>query len=239
MGSGFSQFLDLDLALDPVMGQMVMEWEEILQPWVGGLPSASRVLDLGCGRGKLYHRLVSRFPRTVGLDIEREEMEKAPRPFRSGFFHGDARYLPFPDGTFDLVMLREVIEHVVDSRRAVEEVARVLKRGGTLVLTTPSNMERSLLARLGLLGEFNRRVHHVRNGYSAEELRVLLRPLEVRDICYKHVGLGRWMWELSALVTPTRFLWLPLWRAAHRFDARFVRRPAERGLGIVIRAIRP
>lgn len=50
---------------------------------------------------------------------------------------GDALRLPFPDATFDRVICAEVLEHVPDDRRAMAEIARVLKPGGTAAVTVP------------------------------------------------------------------------------------------------------
>ena len=50
---------------------------------------------------------------------------------------GDAHQLPFPDGTFDAVILSEVLEHIPDDRHAIAEVARILRPGGTLAVTVP------------------------------------------------------------------------------------------------------
>ena len=52
-------------------------------------------------------------------------------------FRGDARRLPFPDGAFDLVVSASMLEHVPDFWRAVDEMKRVLKPGGTLAVSTP------------------------------------------------------------------------------------------------------
>jgi len=50
---------------------------------------------------------------------------------------GDVRCLPFADSAFDVVVLSEVLEHVLDDRRAIAEAARVLRPGGTLAVTLP------------------------------------------------------------------------------------------------------
>jgi SAM-dependent methyltransferase len=51
---------------------------------------------------------------------------------------GDATAMPFPDGSFDRVIAAEVLEHILDDQRAINEVARVLKPGGLAAVTVPS-----------------------------------------------------------------------------------------------------
>jgi SAM-dependent methyltransferase len=51
---------------------------------------------------------------------------------------GDALHLPFPDAAFDRVVASEVMEHIPDDRGAADELARVLRPGGTLAVTVPS-----------------------------------------------------------------------------------------------------
>ncbi len=50
---------------------------------------------------------------------------------------GDARFLPFKDGVFDGVLCSEVIEHVFEKERVLDEIKRVLRPGGWLILTAP------------------------------------------------------------------------------------------------------
>ena len=51
---------------------------------------------------------------------------------------GDATAMPFPDGSFDRVIAAEVLEHILDDQRAINEVARVLMPGGLAAVTVPS-----------------------------------------------------------------------------------------------------
>jgi SAM-dependent methyltransferase len=72
-----------------------------------------------------------------GLEFDHEQaVEAAGRAER--ILRGAGEGLPFPNEAFDLVLSHEVIEHVVDDRTAVEEMARVLKPGGRLVLFCPN-----------------------------------------------------------------------------------------------------
>jgi SAM-dependent methyltransferase len=62
----------------------------------------------------------------------------APAGAAAGTALGDATVMPFPDASFDRVIAAEVLEHILDDQRAMNEVARVLKPGGLAAVTVPS-----------------------------------------------------------------------------------------------------
>lgn len=97
-------------------------------PYVEG-----RVLDVGAGeapwRGMLKH------VDYVGLDVETADAFAMHR--RPDLTYYDGRIIPFPDASFDHVLCIEVLEHVERPEALVEEIARVLKPGGSLLMTVP------------------------------------------------------------------------------------------------------
>lgn len=108
---------------------------------VASAPAAERALDVGCGTGYLLRRLSSLLPRAVelqGVDPAPSMVEVATslapegRPLR--FQAGVAEKLPFPDRAFDLVVSTTSFDHWEDQGRGLSECARVLCRGGHLVL---------------------------------------------------------------------------------------------------------
>jgi SAM-dependent methyltransferase len=108
------------------------------------LRPGARVLDLGAGQG-YFSRLAGEYLRTeVGVDPSTvlSACDLVPEQFRySGV---DCRpidasgMLPYPDAWFDVVCSLEVIEHVEDQFSFLREAQRVLRPGGTLVLSTPN-----------------------------------------------------------------------------------------------------
>jgi ubiquinone/menaquinone biosynthesis C-methylase UbiE len=107
-----------------------------------GLRIGGRVLDNGCGPGGTALSLAEEARFVVGLDLDARFREAGTRFARerntvnAAFVQGDGSRLPFPDGSFDLVLSHSVIEHVVEAERYFRECFRVLRRGGGLYLST-------------------------------------------------------------------------------------------------------
>ena len=101
-----------------------------------------RVLENGCGRGGLAHWLAQQQPALlVPADFSAVAVRKArdfSRTSTARFLVADIMRLPHPTESFDLAISCETIEHVLDPAAAVRELARVLRPGGCLYLTTPN-----------------------------------------------------------------------------------------------------
>ena len=103
------------------------------------IPPAQRaeavLVDVGCGGGLLAPYVAGKGYRHVGVDLVRSALREAGAHGVAPVA-GDAAALPFADGCADVVAAGELLEHVLDWRRAIAEVCRVLRPGGTLVLDT-------------------------------------------------------------------------------------------------------
>src|SRR5438067_9030158 len=88
------------------------------------LQGSERVLDLGCGDGSDADWFAHRARSTVGIDLD--EHPRWPRMARPGvrFQTADAQALPFPDGAFDWILMRDVLHHVQDPGKVLDEEAR-------------------------------------------------------------------------------------------------------------------
>lgn len=121
-----------------------------------------RLLDIGCGTGEAISRLKGDFECTVGLDASAVALEYARRKVRTGncphFLQGSVFRLCFPSRAFDCCLLLDVLEHLERPDQALEEVARVSREDGQLVVTVP-NWTNLVTARLLGLNPEHRSVH--------------------------------------------------------------------------------
>lgn len=98
-----------------------------------------RVLDLGCGDGRIAGLLAAAGGEVTGVDPSEIALERARAS------HPDLRFLapaadgslPLPDGSFDVVVCINVLEHVADTQRLMSEARRVLAPGGRLAVAVP------------------------------------------------------------------------------------------------------
>lgn len=115
-------------------------------PWVWDhldLKPGMRVLEAGCGPGRLWQENASRLPRDVQVmlsDLSTGMVRQAQQALggdeRFSFLCVDAQDLPLPDHSFDLIVANHMLYHVTDIRRALEEFARILRPGGRLCAAT-------------------------------------------------------------------------------------------------------
>ena len=117
---------------NPVVKRLMAGFHEALDElWATAAPES--VLDVGCGEGVLTVEWAERLGdgRVVGIDLEdpklRAEWEKRARP-NLEFRVEEATRLSFADGEFDMASATEVLEHLPQPERTVEEMARVARR---------------------------------------------------------------------------------------------------------------
>jgi len=101
-----------------------------------------RVLDIGCGDGALAYAITRAGYKVIGLDYSGTGLGLAKRKFSemrvsAGLMRGDSTVLPVRDLTFDAIVAADIIEHLQEPEKMLEEISRALKPGGTAVITTP------------------------------------------------------------------------------------------------------
>lgn len=143
-------------------------FDRLLEPLVprGG---AASILDLGPGSGVNLPVLAPR-GRVIAVDRDARSLQ-ACRRAGAVVVCADASALPIAPASIDLACALDVIEHLDDDRAALGELARVLRPGGTLLLSVPAL--RMLWGRQDVLAEHRRR-------YRRGELRDLLRDCGFR-----------------------------------------------------------
>lgn len=162
-----------------------------------GVGPGTQVIDVGAGAGRHSFEAYRRGAHVIAFDQDKEELEnvstmfeamaaagEAPEGAEAEAVAGDALALPYADGTFDVVIASEILEHVPADEAAIAELVRVLKVGGTLAVTVP----RWLPERLCWLLSDD---YHANEGghiriYKADELRAKVEARGMRFIHTHH-----------------------------------------------------
>ncbi|MFC4910686.1 class I SAM-dependent methyltransferase [Actinomadura gamaensis] len=115
------------------------ERRAILSRELRRLGSPGRAAHLGCGDGGDSLHLRRHGWRTTALDTDPAAVA-AVRALGVEAVHGDPRHLPLPSGGFDLAVAFGVLARIEDDHRAAAEIARVLRPGGTALVSVPHDM---------------------------------------------------------------------------------------------------
>lgn len=167
------------------------------------LPDQRRgsILDVGCGSHP-YFLLNTRFEHKFGIDkmvTQEAAAALAGRVTLAPFESNNRSTLPFPDASFEVVTMLAVFEHIpVDSLvPLIREIHRVLKPGGTYIMTTPSGVSGPVLSLLKLLGAVSREEidEHVDSYSRKKVLEIMARtPFDRASIRIGLFELGMNVW---------------------------------------------
>src|SRR6201993_4988802 len=115
-----------------------------------GMGPSARVIDVGCGAGRHAFEAYRRGADVVAFDRAESELRsvdtilcamaeagEVPATASAKVVVGDALSLPYADETFDCVIASEILEHIPEDDAAIAELTRVLRVGGTLVVSVP------------------------------------------------------------------------------------------------------
>jgi 2-polyprenyl-6-hydroxyphenyl methylase/3-demethylubiquinone-9 3-methyltransferase len=151
-------------------------------PWIAKTISPlSCVLDIGCGAGFLTNALAQAGHRVSGIDLSQKSLEIAERhdSTRSVDYREASAYtLPYLDETFDAVCAMDVLEHVEDPRRLIEEASRVLKPKGLFFFHT---FNRNLLSYLLVIKGVDWCVPNAPKNMHVYHL--FIKPKELEEMC--------------------------------------------------------
>jgi 2-polyprenyl-3-methyl-5-hydroxy-6-metoxy-1,4-benzoquinol methylase len=154
-------------------------------------PLASRLwIDAGCGTGRLSRMLAAQGAEVVGVDAAEDMLAIGRKIAASSAVGGrlkfqhveDVVHLPFAAGSFDGILCSSVLEYLADPLRCLREFARVLRSGGTLIVSIPNrnsivrrahSVEYLLTRRLGSAG-LPAYMRHSKNAFGMAEFRQLL-----------------------------------------------------------------
>jgi ubiquinone/menaquinone biosynthesis C-methylase UbiE len=162
------------------------------------IPDNARLIELGAGVGWLWLRNGRRIP--IGWDItlsdfspgmvaeQRKNMAQIPRPF--SFEEIDVQAISHPDASFDAVIANHMLYHVPDRPKAIGEMRRVLKPGGTLF--TASNGDHHLQEMHQLMTRFGFQPSEYLTGFASVKGYTLENAAEQLRASFEHVELHRY-----------------------------------------------
>jgi 2-polyprenyl-3-methyl-5-hydroxy-6-metoxy-1,4-benzoquinol methylase len=160
-------------------------------------PRFGTLVDVGCGRGAMATRLDGAYERYVGCDLV--SYDGFPHAPNVDFVSADLNRAPFPlaDGSADIVISVETIEHLENPRAFVRELVRIVRPGGRVVVTTPNQL--SWLSMLTLLTKQQHNAFQEAPGLYPSHITALLeedlvriaRECGLESIEIHHPGKGR------------------------------------------------
>jgi len=172
--------------------------------------SSQLALDLGCAQGILSYFLRQKEGFWVSTDEDFSNLETTQSLVRENLVQHRPRFLPFKSQSFDWVLSLDYLEHVEDDERCLEEIERVLKKKGRLILVTPHSGKLFLLHKLrAALGLKLELYGHKREGYSLKELERKLSKAHLQLV--KHKSYSRFFSEFFELIL--NFLYIKIFPA--------------------------
>jgi len=139
-------------------------WINSRRDLILGMLEGKKVLDIGCGTGFITNMAAKNGYDVTGIDLEKEGIRIARKNMgrkKVRYMLGDFFDFKFKKGSFDSVILADVLEHVKEEGKMLREIFRVLKKDGVLIMTVP--------AFHFLFGYHDREVGHLRR-YSRKKL---------------------------------------------------------------------
>ena len=126
-----------------------------------GEPEKIRILDLGCGGGLLSEEFARMGYTTTGIDPSEVSLKTAITHAKENnlaitYLKATGENIPFPSGSFDVVLCCDVLEHVYDLPKVISEISRVLKKDGIFIYDTFNRTALSNIIFIKILQEWKR-----------------------------------------------------------------------------------
>jgi SAM-dependent methyltransferase len=144
---------------------------------------SNEVLDVGSGVGTIDFYLASKRKKVTGIEISQRAVDVAQKSLKLfglgksvKFIRADFLKYSF-NNKFDFIICSEVLEHLVDDRKALDKIRKILKSKGIFMLSVPS--KNAPLCHFGLIEEFDKRSGHLRR-YSLKDILNLMKEFDFK-----------------------------------------------------------
>ncbi|RMG40309.1 MAG: SAM-dependent methyltransferase [Candidatus Dadabacteria bacterium] len=147
----------------------------MIMDMIGSLESKV-CLDIGSDNGVISYFLRQAGGKWYSADLIPETVESIRSLVGERVEQISPESVPYADSFFDLIVIVDFLEHIEDDRKFIEELFRVIKPGGELIVIVPNPKEGLLRKFRFAIGQTDEAHGHLRPGYSREELEALLNP---------------------------------------------------------------
>ena len=184
------------------------------------------ILDVGCGKGWIAKEFLQKGKTVVSLDISTtnpaivNKLYSSPKHFAVA---ADSFHLPFNDNSFDRVIASEIIEHVFDPAEFVKELFRVVKKDGSLVITTP--YKEKIIYYLCIHCNQKTPAHSHIHSFDENKLKSLYLEQDLESFKYETFGNKVLLFLRTYIIL--QFLPFWLWKLKDKFFNWIVKKPAH------------
>lgn len=173
---------------------------EMLQPSKG-----DKILNVGCGLGYFTDLLASKDALVDAVDIDKDCIEYCQKHMKGRYKVADIHKLPLTDKYYDKALCTEVLEHTNNNKIVLDEINRIIKKGGTLVVSVPCN-EGIFSSHFKNIGHNNvnenSHEYHWHKGYTKNEIIDILKQsgFIYKSHCYTLIAFAEIFTGLSKIV---------------------------------------
>jgi len=154
------------------------------------------ILEVGCGNGRDLLEIAKTGCKLTGIDISEEMLEGAKKqlaPLKQAqvnIMYADVTKLDFKDNSFDKIIASEVLEHIPEFEKALAEMARVLKPGGELVVSTPNWLSMHGFERFFFYNLLGKKDNHPYDKWKSYQIlktsieKTSLKVVDYKSVCF-------------------------------------------------------
>jgi len=183
--------------------------KSIIQNYVNNEKN-KKILDLGCGDGANL-RWLSSFSKDLWatdynlLRLSRAEKNITKLGIKAKFFLADIMSFPFKENSFDIIFFNHVIEHIESDLDALQNIYKITKKGGLVIVGTPNEGVWSWKFAYWIEPRTRRITDHV-NFYTAESFSKLATKAGFKVKQVEHLGWGIPIWSLDSIIRKYKFV---------------------------------